>query len=57
MSRTKGSANKNPPAVPDTVNFSTEERLELIASLIVDRILEDQATGQSLLKALGDSDV
>ena len=57
MSRTKGSANKNPPAVPDTVNFSTEERLELIASLIVDRILDDQATGQSLLKALGDSDV
>ena len=57
MSRPKGSTNKNPPAVPDTVIFSTEERLELIANLIVERILEDQATGQTLLVAFGDDDV
>jgi hypothetical protein len=57
MSRPKGSTNKNPAAVPDTVNFSTEERLELIACLIVDRILDDQATGQPLLHDIGVSDV
>jgi len=57
MSRPVGSTNKNSPAVPDTVNFSTEERLELIAALIVERILEDLASGQPLLKTIGDGDV
>lgn len=55
MSRTKGSKNKNPVAVPDTVNFTTEQRLEFIATLIVERMLEDISSGQPLLKQIGDS--
>lgn len=53
MSRLKGKSNKKPPAAPDTVEFTTEQRLEFIANLIVDRILEDKANEQTLLKKIG----
>ncbi len=53
MGRTKGTKNKNPPAVPDTVSFTTEQRVEFIATLIVERILEDISNGKPLLKQLG----
>ncbi len=55
MARRKGSINKNPPAAPDTIQLSTEERLEFLANLIVERILEDKAKGQPLLKKIGGS--
>ena len=55
MARTTGSTNKNPPAVPDTVLLTTEERIEFLANLIVDRMLEDHANGQKLLKSIGGS--
>jgi len=53
MARTKGSTNKNSPTVPDTVLFTTEQRIEFLANLIVDRVLEDKANGQKLLKRIG----
>ncbi|MBN9397925.1 hypothetical protein BGO17_00680 [Candidatus Saccharibacteria bacterium 49-20] len=56
MSRPKGSKNVNPPAVPDTVNFTTEERLTFIATLIVERIIEDIKNEQPLLKKIGQGD-
>jgi hypothetical protein len=55
MARTKGSTTKNPAAVPDTVMLTTEERVEFLANLIVDRMIEDQADGQELLKGIGGS--
>jgi len=53
MSRTQGSKNKQAIAVPDTVLFTTEERIEFIASLIVDRIVEDETDSLPLLKEIG----
>jgi hypothetical protein len=39
-------------AVPDTINFTTEQRIEFLANLIVARILEDKANDYILLKDL-----
>lgn len=35
---------------PLTSNLSTEERLQVIANLIVDRIIEDQINGNLLIR-------
>jgi len=43
------SENNQTLAVPDTVNLTTEERIELLARLIADRIAEDEANGFMLL--------
>lgn len=53
MSKPKGTKNNHAIAPPDTVNFTTEERIEFIARLIADRIAEDKANGYPLLKQLG----
>jgi hypothetical protein len=53
MSGLKGSTTKEATAVPDTVKLTTEERVEFIANLIVDRILEDRAESRALPKAIG----
>lgn len=53
MSRPKGSKNSQSLATPDTVQFTTEQRIVFIANLIVDRILEDLAKDQPLLKEIG----
>lgn len=39
-------------ATPDTVQFSTEERIMFIAGLIADRIALDEADGFPLLKKI-----
>lgn len=36
-------------AIQDTLSMSVQERLELLANLIVDKISEDQDRGQPLL--------
>jgi hypothetical protein len=36
MARTKGSKNKQPHIAPRTLSLATEERIQLIANLIVD---------------------
>lgn len=35
--------------MPETIQYSTEQKLEFIANLIVDRIITDQENGQELL--------
>lgn len=53
MSRTKGSKNKNQnqQAIPEMM-LSAEERIQLIANIIVDRIIDDQANGELLLRQI-----
>lgn len=52
MARTKGSKNKNSVVLPDVCALSPEQRLELLANLIVDRILDDLESDQKLLKRI-----
>lgn len=52
MGRVKGSINKNSTIRPSTTTLSSAERIQLLANLIIDRILEDQRSGQPLLKKL-----
>ena len=51
MGRTKGSTNRERP-VPWPMNLSTKDRLELLASIVVDKIIEDQKNGGPLLKKI-----
>ncbi len=50
MARTKGSKNKNSAEVPMYTSLPTEEKLFVLANLIIDRIIEDQQTGGKLLR-------
>lgn len=50
MSRPKGSKNKPKPAVIETFSYTTQQRVELFANLIVEKILEDQRNGRIFLK-------
>jgi hypothetical protein len=52
MARTKGSPNKNSEGRPATSDLSTEQRLQLIANLIIDRIAYDQGHGNEFLEEL-----
>ena len=40
-------------AIQDTLTMDVEERLKLLAALIVDKIDEDQRNGRTILKTLG----
>jgi hypothetical protein len=51
MARPKGSTNKQRPA-PWPMNLPTKERIELLANIMVDTILEDQKEGFPLLKKI-----
>jgi hypothetical protein len=39
-------------AIQNTLAMSVQERLELLANLIVDKISEDQQNGETLLKKI-----
>ncbi|NCU40675.1 hypothetical protein EOL73_02880 [Candidatus Saccharibacteria bacterium] len=56
MSRRKGSKNKKPVIDPLHTVMTNEERLDFLASLIVDRIEQDQANGRELLAKIGAQD-
>lgn len=56
MARTKGAKNKKPTIDPLHTTMTVEERLEFIASLIVERIEEDQKSGLELLIKIGGQD-
>jgi|TARA_B100001245_G_scaffold233150_1_gene216468 hypothetical protein len=49
-----GSVSKNDRAIatPDTIQFTTEERILFIAELIVNRMAEDEADNLSLLNRI-----
>jgi hypothetical protein len=53
MARTKGAKNKIPVHTPDICALTPEQRIELLANLIIDRIVEDQAADQKLLRSIG----
>jgi hypothetical protein len=50
MSRPIGSKNKNARLFSPSSYMTSEERIEFLANIIVDRIMEDQSSGQKLLK-------
>lgn len=52
MSEHQGSKQSSRLATPDTVLFTTEERIEFIAQLIVERIAEDENAGFELLNKI-----
>lgn len=52
MGRTKGSKNKKPSIDPLHTVMTNEERIEFLASLIVERIEEDQVNGRKLLEKI-----
>ena len=56
MGRRKGSKNKKPTIDPLHTAMTAEERLEIIARLIVEHIETDQANGRELLTRIGVSD-
>lgn len=49
LNRQDSTTTKRTLAVPETVLLSTEERIEFIAKLIVERIVEDENNGFLLL--------
>lgn len=56
MSRPKGSKNKILKLPVESFSYTTEQRIELVASLIVDRIIEDSRNGRRLLEIAGAND-
>lgn len=52
MARLKGSKNKNSEGKIVASSLNPQERIRFLANLIIDRILEDQRTGQVLLKKI-----
>ena len=56
MGRRKGSKNKKPTIYPLHTVMTTEERLDFLARLMVERIEEDQTSGRKLLERIGVQD-
>lgn len=52
MSHLSCNKSKQALAVPDTVLLTTQERIEFIASLIVERIAEDETADFALFKKI-----
>jgi|HubBroStandDraft_2_1064218.scaffolds.fasta_scaffold2580993_1 hypothetical protein len=52
MAQIKGSKDKNLLVRPLTSELTTEERMQLVANLIADRIMYDEQNGRKLLKSL-----
>ncbi len=52
MGRVKGSKNKEELVRPVTSSLSPQERINLLANLIIDKIQEDQRNGQEIFKQL-----
>ena len=52
MSHSGCNKDKQALAVPDTVLLTTQERIEFIASLIVERIAEDETVDFTLFKRI-----
>ena len=46
MARPKGSKNKTKKPLAEQFSFTTEQRVKLVANLVVEKILEDGAFAQ-----------
>ncbi|MBP9668056.1 hypothetical protein KBD87_04625 [Candidatus Saccharibacteria bacterium] len=53
MARTIDSKNKPKPAAEDVFEYTLEQRLKIVADLVVERIIEDQSFGQKIVDILG----
>lgn len=56
MSRPKGSKNKPKPATDGVFEYTLEQRMKLIADLIVEKIREDQRNGRNFIKMIRKDD-
>ncbi|MCA9313447.1 hypothetical protein KDA08_03995 [Candidatus Saccharibacteria bacterium] len=56
MSRPKGSKNKPKAPVVEEFTFTTEQRIKLVANLVVEKILEDQRFAKKLIPLLEGKD-
>lgn len=54
MARPKGSKNKPKAPLVEQFFFTTEQRIRLVANLIVEKIIEDGAFAQKLITILED---
>jgi hypothetical protein len=52
----KKDADEEDLAIQDTLSMTVEERLELLAALIVDKIAEDQKQGEPLYRKIAGAD-
>jgi hypothetical protein len=52
MARAKGAKNKIAIALPEVCNMTAEQRIEFLANLIIDRILDDQTTNKTLYQII-----
>lgn len=52
MSRPRGSKNKIQQLPAEQFSYTTEQRIELVADLIVEKIIEDQRNGKHLINVL-----
>lgn len=57
MPRPKGSKNKPKPPVVEEFLFTTEQRIKLVANLVVEKIIEDVKFKQQLEGLLENRDV
>ena len=53
MARTIGSNNKPKPVEEGVFEYTLEQRLKVVADLVVERIIEDQSFGQKIVDILG----
>lgn len=54
MARPKGSKNKSKAPLVEQFSFTIEQRIKLVANLVVEKILEDGAFAQKLITILED---
>lgn len=52
MSQSTNRSREQTLATPDTLALSTEERIAFLAQLIVDRIIDDEKNGFTLLEQI-----
>ncbi len=57
MSRPKGSKNKVREPLVESFSYTTEQRIDLLADLIVEKIIEDRRNGRRLLEIAGANSV
>jgi len=53
MSRPKGLKNKPKPVTDGAFTYTLEQRMKMVADLIIERIIEDQSYGRNIVDILG----
>lgn len=53
MSRPKGTKNKPKPATDGAFEYTLEQRLQLVADLVVEKIIQDQSFDRKIADILG----